>query len=261
MKIVKWVLGILVVLIVVVVVVATLSLNTIVKTAVVKGGPAVLGVPVTLGDVDIALLSGRISLKGLVIGNPPGFKSDHAFKMDRLLVRIQPRSLLSDRITIPEIRIEGPDVIYEISGSGSNLGKISEKAGGAEPASEKESPAAKPEKPAKKVVINDLIVQDGKISVSMTGLGGEGLVVPLPTIHLKDIGKESGGASPKEVVARVVKGIADAAGQAVTGSGQLLGKGIKVTGESAGKVGAAVGEEATKIADGIKGLFGKKPKE
>ena len=89
-------------------------------------------------------------------------------------------------------------------------------------------------------------------------MSGQALSLPLPTIHLTDIGKESNGASIKDVIAEVLKSVSNAAGQAVTGAGDLLGKGLRSTGDAAGKVGGAVGDQATKIGKDIKGLF-KKP--
>ena len=47
----------------------------------------------------------------------------------------------------------------------------------------------------KKIVINDVIVKDGKVNLTMAALGGKEITAPLPDIHLKDIGKEKQGAT------------------------------------------------------------------
>jgi len=65
------------------------------------------------------------------------------------------------------------------------------------------SPGATAKKPAgekggKKLLIRDFIVKGGKVNLTMTGLAGNTVTASLPDIHLKDIGKSQGGASPAE---------------------------------------------------------------
>ena len=47
-------------------------------------------------------------------------------------------------------------------------------------------------------MINNVIVKDGKVNLTMAVLGGKQITAPLPDIHLKDIGKEKGGATPAQ---------------------------------------------------------------
>ena len=66
-----------------------------------------------------------------------------------------------------------------------------------------------------KLIIENLYIRGGTVNVSATILQGKSLTAPLPDIHLKDIGKEEGGASPGEVAERVLKSISDGASTAV----------------------------------------------
>ena len=64
----------------------------------------------------------------------------------------------------------------------------------------------KPEKQGegKKLLIRNLIVKDGKVNLSVAMLGAEKSVgAALPDIHMTDLGKEKGGASPAEIFEKV----------------------------------------------------------
>ena len=152
MKILKWVLIVLVVLVVIVVLAATVFLDSIVKTAVQTAGPAVIGAPITLKDVSISLFTGKVAMEGLVIGNPPGFQTDHAVKLDHFLLRLKPTSVFSKKIVIRQILIDGPEITYEVTLKGSNIGKISDNAsGGSAPAPRRKPRRSRRRKPARRL--------------------------------------------------------------------------------------------------------------
>ena len=46
-------------------------------------------------------------IRGLVIGNPDGFESDHAFSLDRIGLVIDTGSITSDVIRIKQVLVEG----------------------------------------------------------------------------------------------------------------------------------------------------------
>lgn len=76
---------------------------------------------------------------------------------------------------------------------------------------------------------------------------------PLPNIHLKDIGKDGGGASPAEVAKQLVDALAKESGVAVTALD--LNKLTGAVGKAAaGAVGAAIG--AATGAGGAAGAVG-----
>ena len=285
MRILKWLVIILVLIIAAAIVTVSLYLGPIIKTAVEKAGPSALGVPLTLGKANVTIRSGEVDLQDFTVGNPPGFKSEHLFKVAKVYVDVSMPTVAKDTIVIREILIDAPEITFEQTLAGNNIGKLlaglEEKgsAGEQKEGEKKEEEPAKSEKPAKKVVIENLIISNGKIRLSALGLGDNALPLPLPTIHLKDIGKESNGASVTEVITQVVKAILGGVIKAVTASGQLLkgaaegvGKGVMATGdavqgaakkglETAGgaakEVGGAITEGAGKAVDGLKGLFKK----
>ncbi len=244
-------------LLVVLVVVVALFLGPIIKTSVETIGPQVAGVEMTLEKAGINLLTGNVKLKGLIIGNPEGFKTPSLMELGQFVVDLDMGSLLTDTIVIKKIHIDSPQITYEQALRSSNFSTLlknlapDEKA----PAEEPEEKVAKKKAAAKKVVIEDFLFENGKVNVSITLAGGKQLTVPLATIHLEDIGKETDGASITEVVTEVFGAISKSVASAVTASGDLAGDALKGTSDLAGDALKGTGDlikDPTKSVDAVK---------
>ena len=247
-KLLKILLGILVVL-VLVFVVLNLFLGKIVLKTTNAAAPAALGVPVTLQDADIALLRGRAALAGLHVGNPAGFKTDGILDLGSISVRLDNSSLLSDTIVIKEITIDGLVLTYEQGLRTSNLGALINQlsAGQEEEPSGQDKPEEPPageEKPGKKVIIEKLSITGSRMNLSLTGAaaltGGGAIPIHLPPITLTDLGKESDGLTVTEAIQKILNAILDVATSAISGTGKLLGAGAGAVGEGAADAGKAV---------------------
>ncbi len=214
--------GVLVVVVVVAVVAyVVLNINPIVKDSVKTYGSEITKVAVNLDEVDISPWTGKGKLVGLSVGNPKGYETDSAFKLGLVSVDLDVGSVTSDTVIIHEIVIAAPQVTYELGPGGSNidvirknvddfLGGAKKSDGGAKPSGETKSEEGGP-----KIIIENLIIRDGTVSVSAALLKGKKLSVPLPGIHLKDIGKAQGGASPGEVAEKIMASVTDGATKAV----------------------------------------------
>jgi uncharacterized protein involved in outer membrane biogenesis len=252
----KWVkrmgIGLLVILIVLILVINFFG-GSLIKKGIETAAPGILGVPVTVEDVNFHLIAGKVGIKNLIIGNPEGFKSDYLFKLGTLKVSLNMRSLLSDTIIIEEIRVLEPGVNYELALGSSNIGQLLENLEGDEPKEEKPEEAepaeADPDKPAKTVIIERFEFTGGEIGVKAKMLAGQGITVSLPDIVLRDLGKkEEGGVSLVDIIRDIIKAIAGAVTDVATGSVKLLGDGAKAAaGMAADGVGAA-GDAAVKGA-------------
>jgi uncharacterized protein involved in outer membrane biogenesis len=224
------------------------GMGTVVKTAVERGGPVLLGVPVTIEKTHFRLLQGIVHLNGFALGNPEGFKTRHAISVNEVAVEFDPKSLFSDTIVIQRIYVKSPEIVYELGLGKSNIGRILERLEGSE---ESGKPADKPkpaeDKSGKNVIIEDFLIEGARVRLSATLAMGAAAPIPLPPIHLKDIGKEEGrkGASAAEVVRKVFGAIGHAVTGAVTGTVGLIGDGAKAVGQGAGKA-----------VEGVKNLFG-----
>lgn len=248
------------------------NIGSFITAAVEKYGSEFTQVSVTLDETVIDITSGKGAMNGLTVGNPADFNTPYAIKLAGVSLQIDPSSLGSDTIIVKEVAIDGPEITYEIGGSGSNIAAIQENvermiggAGDTAPASDEESSSEGP-----KVVIEHLYVRGGKVNVSATLLQGKTLTSPLPDIHLTDIGKEEGGASAGEVIAEVMDAIAKSAGSAASsvdlsalGLSDISGKAMDAVGAigdtvkgGASGAGDALKDGAGSVTEGIKGLFG-----
>lgn len=237
-----------------------LSLDKMVLKGVNAAGPAALGVPVALEDVDISLVRGKASLKNLHIGNPEGYKTDGLFDLGSISVDVDNSTLLSDTIVVREIAIEGLALTFEKGLLDNNLNALieqlsagQEKEAGKE-ADAKEEKTKKEKKTAKKVVIEKLSISGSKMNFSITGAaaltGGGAIPIPLPPITLTDLGKEKEGMTPVEAVQSVLKAILGAAGTAIAGAGDLLGDAGKAVGAGALAVGEGAVDAGKAVVDG-----------
>jgi hypothetical protein len=220
--IVRLVIALVVVLIIAGVVMA-LSLNWVVKKGVQTVGGRVTKVDVKLKTVSLSLLSGAGEFQGLIVGNPPGFGTPWAINVGRLSLALEPRSLLSDKIIIRKITVEAPEITFETDLHANNLSKILANVQGAPSASGAQQPApAQPSAPAqpqeakaaRKFQLDDFLIKDGKVHVSVTQMGGQTATVSLPEIHLQDLGKGPEGITAAELTQKILEVVEAEAAQA-----------------------------------------------
>jgi hypothetical protein len=231
-----------------------LWLGTVIKAGIERVGPEVTGTSVTLKDVDIGLIAGRAQLEGLTVGNPKGFAAPAALKIGTARVRVNWGSVLSDRVVIEEITIDGPEVTYEGLLSKSNFSTLlknvqlfSSTRANPKPTGPLAQPARSTER---KFWIKELNVTNGHVAlwVGSALLANQNLSMALPAIHLMDIGKNSGGATAEEVVAAVLAALNKASAEAVAEAAKPLERAAKTAEELAG-------QGATKALEGVKGFL------
>ncbi len=244
------------------------SMDSLVTMAVEKYGSAALNADVTLEKTKISLKSGKGTLTGLKVGNPNGFETDSAFQLGEVSLTIDAATITKGTVIIKEILIVAPQITYELGSNGSNLDALQRNAvnyagGGSGGAGNGDSATGGPKKSGKKFIIENLIIRDGKVNVSTVGLQGKQMTVDLPAVRMANIGKSEGGATPGEVIKKLM----DALNQAAGGAVKNLGLG-KVAEEVEGVIKGAkealesgdpkqIEKKAEEIGDAVKGLFGK----
>lgn len=210
--------GGLVVVIVAAVVILWGSIDSIVKAAVERMGSQMTQTQVRLNEADIGATSGKGALRGLSVANPQGYKTETAFALGEIRLALDYASLRGDVVTIRELAIIGPQVTYEIGPGGSNIDVIRKnidsytRAQGGQPGSAKPTPASAPQPAPKndeketKLIIESLLIQGGKVTVSAPMvLQNRNPNTSLPDIKLSNLGKAKGGATPAEIVDEVMR--------------------------------------------------------
>lgn len=241
---------VLVVLIVVVVIVVGFSLGTIVKTGMETVGTKITQVSIKVDAVNLSLLTGSARVKGLVVGNPEGYKTPQAISVGSAAVGVNPFSVLSDKIVVRSVRVEAAEITFEGGLAGNNLSKIMQnvnagsKSGG--PASTNTTARAGNES-GRRIEVDDFLITGAIVHVNLTGMSGEETTLPLPDIHLTNLGKGNAGITAADLTRRVLGAITTATIKVVASATTDIGKGS----------GKAVGEGMNKITSGVGGLFKK----
>ncbi len=255
--------GIILILMAIVLVVLSVALNSTIRVGVERIGPAITGTEVTIEDVDLSLFTGQGRLEKLVIGNPPGFQSDHAFYLGKVHVKADLKSIWSDTILIQEIFIDSPEISFESTPEGSNISIIHENIGSFADSrgdSGNESGRRKPgqhegsqEKSSKeqKIRIDQFIINNGRVRVSTPLLKDQIITMGLPVVQIRDIGKESGGLTLKEISSLVYSETQKTIEQELSKSGIPVGTDLKKLEK---KLGGFL-KEASEFLKGFKGLF------
>jgi uncharacterized protein involved in outer membrane biogenesis len=251
----------LLVLIAVVIIVAGFFLGNIVKKGIEVVGPEITKVPVKLDAVNLSILTGSAKVKGLVIGNPQGYKSPDAISIGTASVGVNPLSIFSDKIVVRSVHIESPEITFEGGLGGNNLSTILDNVNataqsGGPTSTNKTSVSQKP-KSGKKIEVEDLLITGAKVRVLLTNLGDKQMTLALPEIHLTDLGQGGDGLTATDLTQRILSSIVTATIKAVANSaGNIggLGKNAKQLGED---VGEKAGKDVNKITKGIGDLFHK----
>ena len=220
------------------------NLGPILKAAIEKYGSAATQSQVKVDSVTLSASSGQGTITGLVIDNPKGFTTPHAMELSSIAVTINTSTLTQNPVEVSTVTIAAPHVTYEQGDSGGNLQKLQQNvtqyAGGSpsakSPSGQAPKPGSSPAQPAtgsssppaagpatgnqaqaeRKLIIDKLDVTDGQVTVAASLLKGKTLTTSLPAIHLTDIGKKEGGATPAEVAQLVISAISDQAVKAAT---------------------------------------------
>jgi len=238
-------------------------LGSIIKQGMETFMPSVTGTPVKVGSVTCLPFSGHINVKDLVIGNPEGYKSEYAFKIKEFTVTVNPMSVLSEKIFISKVLVDGMDVSYEQGLTSCNLTEIKknieklsskgkqEKQKPAEKTTPKEE-KGKPKK-EKRFQIKEFDFQNSNVAVSTPLTGGQGVALPLPEMHIRDLGmKDDQGVTGQEMAPVIFEEIITETVKAVKNSS------VKVSGDVLNSLeggGKDILNKAEGIIKGVKDIF------
>ena len=228
-------------------------LDPIVKKGIETVGPSITKVPVTLDGVHISLLGASGKVKGLVVGNPEGYKTPNAISIGVAALSLKIGSILSDKVVIKSIEMREPEITLEGSLNGNNLSKILDNLSGppsTTPQGTNQPPTSSAA--AKKLQVDDFLITGAKLHIAITGVAGP-LTVPIPEIHLKNLGAGPDGITPAELLKQVLTPLLAEAVKVATDELRKAGK------ELIQKEGGKVLNNATdKLNEGLGNLLKKK---
>lgn len=245
----------LVIVLLLVLVLGVSKVGPLIKYGVNTYGPTITNTEVRVGDVKVSLFSGTAELRDFCLGNPPGYTSPDALKVRAVRVDVEEASLATDTIVIERIEVLQPEITYERTRHKDNFKAILDGMKGAGSGKKERGAQPKATGSAKKLLIRNVLVKEGKVNVMISAAGGKSLSTVLPDIHLTNLGGEKQGAAPAEVAREMIKALY---GQ-VTSAAVMntLNQGLKELGLEAGARGEGAREGLAGVADTFKGVFGK----
>jgi hypothetical protein len=229
MKKIIMVVGVLVGILAIGLFVASFYLGPMVKAGIETLGPKIIKVSVHLDSVSLSPFSGQGTLRGLTLGNPEGFKSPNALKVEGFSISVQPATIFFNKVVVNAILIEGIEINAE--NMGNNLSKLMENIGSSSGASSSK----------RRYQVDELMIRGGKINIFTGAMSERGVSIPLPDIELKDLGKDGSGLSADELAQKLMAAV--------------LEKAIPAIAENAVKIGADTLKDAGNLLEGAGGLF------
>jgi len=172
------------------------NLDRLVRDAIVGYGSQMTQAPVRLGAVKLSAGDGLGVLRELSIGNPAGFKTAHALRVEQIAIAVDLASLTREVVLIRQIELIAPDLIYEKAGGRTNFDAL--QANIAQQLGASGAPA-KDGKPGKRFIVESFALRKARAQVSAGFLQGNTVSIALPDISLHDIGKAQGGLTADEL--------------------------------------------------------------
>lgn len=229
-----------------------------------------LGVPVTLGGMDISLENKKVVVTDIRIANPPGYSKPYAMTIGS--VTVAGESFSRELLTFAMIDVDNTNVNLEVTPNGTNLGdmkknteKVAQKAGSGAP-----NPSAGAGKPAAakggdmKVIIRTVALTHTQLNPSVTLVQKDLAYVNVPDIRLQGIGEKENGVLAGEAVAQVLGAVLASVNKTANSAGFLQGLSL----DSLNEMGVSTldvfnknlkenfNEDVDQFKKGVKNLFG-----
>lgn len=204
-----------------------LNFGNLAKSTAQKIASDALGVKVTIAALDISFKEKRVTVSGINVANPRGFKNRHLMAIQNVSIGFNAAS--RTLIDFKDIRVTGTGLNFEVTEKGTNI-----KALQALMAKKKKAPSSNSE--PIKVIIRSLVIDPSVINPSVAVLNQDiKSSITLPAVRLSGIGQRDNGILAKEAVRQIMDKYLKQAQAAVRKKG-LTGNADAAVKELEGKV-------------------------
>jgi uncharacterized protein involved in outer membrane biogenesis len=201
-KIILSIIATVVVIVAITLIVVLTNLDRVIKYGVETYGPSATGTPVSLDNARVSIRSGQGELNGLVIGNPQGFDTDYAFKLNKIKINLDPQSLTRDIIVVEQIIVDSASLNSEFKGRQSNLQQIRDNLNryttAAKEEERKREQEGQPPEEAVKFLIKEFHFTNGEVTL-LSDVANIKQSLEIPDFTLTNIGETTNGATIAEV--------------------------------------------------------------
>ncbi|NVJ99467.1 MAG: hypothetical protein HWE25_15045 [Alphaproteobacteria bacterium] len=177
--------------------VAYFKAGSIVKVGVETAGPETLKVPVRVENINLSPFTGKVTVKGLEVGQPEGFGEGVLASVGNFDMKVRPASLFSDHIIIDHIVIDAPMLDARRIDGKSNFEKLQQNVG----TSGTEDTGASDIT----LTIKSIQVRAPKVTVKNEGgMMDVDQTVELADFTITDLGTDEKGLAPAEIARHVM---------------------------------------------------------
>ncbi len=157
-----------------------LSLDGIIRSGVERGATNSTGQPSSLDSAKLSLSAGTLELAGLAIDNPPNYSKSKMISMHDFKSSAQISSLFTNDVILPEIDIDGLDILLEQNGLNSNLSEILNHSKSTTPAA---GGSSAPTPPGRNIHVGIIKLTNTKVHLAALG---QSTTLDLGPIEIKD---------------------------------------------------------------------------
>jgi hypothetical protein len=178
------------------------NLDAMVKRAIGHYGSQMTRAQVRVESVQLHTTDGSGRIRGLVIGNPAGFRSAHALKVAVIELQVDIRTLGDPVVVVKRIVIDAPDVIYEKGERWTNFEAIQRNIAQSL-ASGAANGASSTASPGRRLIVDELVIRHARAHATSAALMGQSVSATLPDIVLHRLGRDEAGLTPAQLGERV----------------------------------------------------------
>lgn len=185
--------------------------DRMVKVALESYGSQILGVEVKVDDIAVSFHKHLISIKGLKVANPKGFKGEYFFKASYIEFHVDFLSIFKDTIKVNRLSIQEPMITYD-GAEGNNVKVIIKNLEDYQQVGQNtrlpENASQRSEITTKrnaKLIIHEIIVQNAFVKISINGLVDHN--VQLENFSLYNIGIDEGGIKADKITEQLIEKI------------------------------------------------------
>ena len=186
--------------------------NQLVTSAIETYGSAATGTSVSVRGVELSLTRGRGDVKGLTIGNPPGYSSASFLEIDNITLVLDLRSLSGRVPVVKEVLVNAAHLNAEQHGQATNLTDLEHRVSG--PSTVSKSAATPAAKDQGRIIIDRFRLTHGRVTLT-SDLLKHPEELELADIAVDGIGRTLGGVTYEQAAEAILDPILRATRNAV----------------------------------------------
>ncbi len=215
-----------------------LNLESMITRQAEKIAANALGVAVDIDGMNISLSDRTVTIRGIKIANPDGFKQPHVMTTDTVSITLDTAS--QELIAFKDINVHGGRVILEINENGLNLADLKQSIDNQKQASDSTA------EEKVRVIVNQMVIDTSVIESHVAFLDRDIASFTMPPMRFSNIG-QGGNTHAGDALAVIISRYLSEAERQARRSQALSGVDIPGLGKIEQRINEAV--------EGIRGLF------